>query len=192
DIKKLIAYSSVSHLGFVVLACFMNDVESLTGAILQMVNHGLSTGMLFLMIGIIYERRHTRELADYGGLAGVVPVYSVFFIIAVLSSIGLPGLNGFVGEFLILFGAFRADAVWGILAASGVVLGALYMLKMTKMFLFGPLVHDANRNVQDLQTREILYLSPFVIMMVWLGLYPSTFTKLVQPTLSLYVQMLQN
>ncbi|MBA4683386.1 MAG: NADH-quinone oxidoreductase subunit M [Planctomycetes bacterium] len=192
DIKKLIAYSSVSHLGFVVLACFMNDVESLTGAILQMVNHGLSTGMLFLMIGIIYERRHTRELADYGGLAGVVPVYSVFFIIAVLSSIGLPGLNGFVGEFLILFGAFRADAVWGILAASGVVLGALYMLKMTKMFLFGPLVHDANRNVPDLQTREILYLSPFVIMMVWLGLYPSTFTKLVQPTLSLYVQMLQN
>ena len=117
---------------------------------------------------------------------------SVFFIIAVLSSIGLPGLNGFVGEFLILFGAFRADAVWGILAASGVVLGALYMLKMTKMFLFGPLVHDANRNVPDLQTREILYLSPFVIMMVWLGLYPTTFTKLVQPTLSLYVQMLQN
>ncbi len=192
DIKKLIAYSSVSHLGFVVLACFMWDVESLTGAILQMVNHGLSTGMLFLMIGIIYERRHTRELADYGGLAGVIPVYSVFFIIAVLSSIGLPGLNGFVGEFLILFGAFRADAVWGILAASGVVLGALYMLKMVKMFLFGPLVHAANKIVPDLNTREILYLCPFVVMMVWLGLYPSTFTKLVQPTLSLYLKMLQN
>ena len=192
DIKKLIAYSSVSHLGFVVLACFMTDVESLTGAILQMVNHGLSTGMLFLMIGIIYERRHTRELADYGGLASVVPVYSVFFIIAVLSSIGLPGLNGFVGEFLILFGAFRADPLWGMLAATGVVLGALYMLKMVKAFLFGPVVHEANKEVKDLNLREIIYLSPFVVLMVWLGLYPSSFTNLVEPTLSLYVQLLQN
>jgi NADH-quinone oxidoreductase subunit M len=192
DIKKLIAYSSVSHLGFVVLACFMPNLESITGAILQMVNHGLSTGMLFLMIGIIYERRHTRELADYGGLAKVIPLFSVFFLIAVLSSIGLPGLNGFIGEFLILFGVFKVFPLWGVLASTGVVLGALYMLNMVKKFLFGPLVHPENRSVADLSPREILYLLPFVMMMVWIGLYPAPLINMVEPTLSLYVEMLKN
>ncbi|MEC9475902.1 MAG: NADH-quinone oxidoreductase subunit M [Planctomycetota bacterium] len=192
DIKKLIAYSSVSHLGFVVLACFIPNLESLTGAILQMVNHGLSTGMLFLMIGIIYERRHTRELADYGGICKVVPLFSIFFLIAVLSSIGLPGLNGFVGEFLLLYGVFNSVPLWGFLASSGVVLGALYMLNMVKKFLFGPIVHEQNRSISDLNTRELIYLIPFVVMMVWLGLYPAPFIKLVQPTLTLYVEMLQN
>ncbi len=192
DIKKLIAYSSVSHLGFVVLACFMPNLESITGAILQMVNHGLSTGMLFLMIGIIYERRHTRELADYGGLAKVIPLFTVFFLIAVLSSIGLPGLNGFIGEFLILFGVFKVFPLWGVLASTGVVLGALYMLNMVKKFLFGPLVHPENRSVADLSPREILYLLPFVMMMVWIGLYPAPLINMVEPTLSLYVEMLKN
>ena len=187
DIKKLIAYSSVSHLGFVVLACFMPNLESITGAILQMVNHGLSTGMLFLMIGIIYERRHTRELADYGGLAKVIPLFTVFFLIAVLSSIGLPALNGFI-----LFGVFKVFPLWGVLASTGVVLGALYMLNMVKKFLFGPLVHPENRSVADLSPREILYLLPFVMMMVWIGLYPAPLINMVEPTLSLYVEMLKN
>lgn len=192
DIKKLIAYSSVSHLGFVVLACFIWNLESLTGAILQMVNHGLSTGMLFLMIGIIYERCHTRELADYGGICKVIPLFSIFFLISVLSSIGLPGLNGFVGEFLLLFGVFSAVPLWGFLASTGVVLGALYMLNMVKKFLFGPIVHDHNKSIKDLNNREIVYLIPFVVMMVWLGLYPAPFIKLIQPTLNLYIEMLQN
>ncbi|MGE4619388.1 MAG: NADH-quinone oxidoreductase subunit M [Planctomycetota bacterium] len=192
DIKKLIAYSSVSHLGFVVLACFVPNIEALTGAMLQMVNHGLSTGMLFLMIGIIYERRHTRELADYGGIAKVVPLFTIFFLISVLSSIGLPGLNGFVGEFLILYGVFSLAPLWGFLASTGVVLGALYMLNMVRKFLFGPLVHEQNKNIADLNTREIIYLIPFVVMMVWLGLYPAPFIKMMQPTLSLYVEMLKN
>ena len=192
DIKKLIAYSSVSHLGFVVLACFIPNLESLTGAILQMVNHGLSTGMLFLMIGIIYERRHTRELADYGGICKVVPIFSIFFLLAVLSSIGLPGLNGFVGEFLLLYGVFSSVPLWGVLASTGVLLGALYMLNMVKKFLFGPLVHEENRHIADLNTRELIYLTPFVVMMVWLGLYPAPFIKMVQPTLTLYIEMLQN
>jgi NADH-quinone oxidoreductase subunit M len=192
DIKKLIAYSSVSHLGFVVLACFIPNVETITGAILQMVNHGLSTGMLFLMIGIIYERRHTRELADYGGLAKVIPLFTIFFLIAVLSSIGLPGLNGFIGEFLILYGVFKVFPLWGVLASTGVVLGALYMLNMVKKFLFGPLVHPENQKVADLSPREILYLLPFVVMMVWIGLYPAPLINMVKPTLSLYVEMLES
>ncbi len=192
DIKKLIAYSSVSHLGFVVLACFIPSVEAITGGILQMVNHGLSTGMLFLMIGIIYERRHTRELADYGGLAKVIPMFTIFFLIAVLSSIGLPGLNGFVGEFLILFAVFRDFPLWGVLASTGVVLGALYLLNMVKRFLFGPIVHEENRTVADLSVREIIYLLPFVVMMFWLGLYPAPFINMVKPTLVLYVEMLKS
>ena len=206
DIKKLIAYSSVSHLGYVVLGTFaflagkaatgdgppQGSVEAITGSILQMVNHGLSTGMLFLLIGIIYERRHTRELANYGGIAKVVPVFSVFFIIATLSSIGLPGLNGFVGEFLILLGTYQANPLYGILASTGVVLGAVYMLMLVRKFLFGPLVHEENKSIEDCTPREIVYLVPLVILMVWIGLHPTTFTDLVEPTVVQYLEALKS
>jgi len=189
DIKKLIAYSSVSHLGFVVLAIFVFDASAITGGVLQMVNHGLSTGMLFLLIGVIYERRHTRELSDYGGIARVVPVYATFFIIATLSSIGLPGLNGFVGEFLILAGTFKVDPLYGTVAATGVILGALYMLKLVRLFLFGPIIHDENRVIPDLDAREWTYLLPFVLLMIWIGLYPKPFIEMVQPSIEHYLQL---
>jgi len=198
DIKKLVAYSSVSHLGFVVLGIFLymtpdgrQTPNGIIGGILQMVNHGLSTGMLFLLIGIIYERRHTRDLANYGGLAKVVPVYSALFVIATLSSIGLPGLNGFVGEFLILLGAFEVNAAYAVVAATGVVLGAVYMLTLVKKFLFGPLVHSENASIRDVSPRELAYLSPIVGMMVWIGIYPSSFIDLVEPTVRAYLEQLK-
>ena len=198
DIKKLVAYSSVSHLGYVVLGIFMfrnaageNSVEGIVGAILQMVNHGLSTGMLFLLIGIIYERRHTREIANFGGLAKVIPVFSVFFIIATLSSIGLPGLNGFVGEFLILYGTFQVEPLYAVIAASGVILGAVYMLSMTRRFLFGPLIHEENKSIADVSAREIIYLVPIVAMMLWIGLGSKSFTDLVEPTVIQYLDQLR-
>ncbi len=198
DIKKLVAYSSVSHLGYVVLGIFMyrqangaDSVEGIVGAILQMVNHGLSTGMLFLLIGIIYERRHTRQLANYGGIAKVVPIYSVFFIIATLSSIGLPGLNGFVGEFLILLGVFKVEPLYAVIASTGVVLGAVYMLTLTRRFLFGPLVHEENAHIADVSAREIVYLTPIVVMMVWIGLGSKSFTDLVEPTVIQYLDLLR-
>jgi NADH-quinone oxidoreductase subunit M len=198
DIKKLVAYSSVSHLGFVVLGIFMfvspdgrTTPNGITGGILQMVNHGLSTGMLFLLVGIIYERRHTRELANYGGIAKVVPLYSVFFLIATLSSIGLPGLNGFVGEFLILLGTFEVNPLYAVIASTGVILGAVYMLTLVKRFLFGPLVHAENAAISDVSPREIAYLAPIVAMMVWIGLYPAPFINLVEPTVVQYLDQLK-
>lgn len=189
DIKKLIAYSSVSHLGFVVLAIFVFDATAITGSVMQMVNHGLSTGMLFLMIGIIYERRHTRELSEYGGIAKTVPVYATFFIIATLSSIGLPGLNGFIGEFLVLVGTFKVNPLYGTIAATGVVLGALYMLKLVRLFLFGPITIDENRSIPDLDGREWTYLLPLVLLMVWIGMYPKPFIEMVQPSIEHYLKM---
>ncbi len=198
DIKKLVAYSSVSHLGFVVLGIFMFRMANgemtstgIVGGILQMVNHGLSTGMLFLLIGIIYERRHTRELANYGGIAKVVPVFSVFFILATLSSIGLPGMNGFVGEFMILLGTFEVEPLYAVLASTGVVLGAVYMLTLVRKFLFGPLVHEENASIPDVNAREIIYLTPIVVMMFWIGLYSKPFTDLVEPTVNQYLEMLK-
>ena len=199
DIKKLVAYSSVSHLGYVVLGIFLfqangtNEpyvVHGMVGSILQMVNHGLSTGMLFLLIGIIYERRHTREIDNFGGIAKVMPVYSVFFIIATLSSIGLPGLNGFVGEFPILLGAFESRPLFGVLASTGVVLGAVYMLMLCRKFLFGAVVHQENAELKDVSTREVVYLVPLVAMMVWIGMFSTNFTDLITPTVHHYLQNL--
>ncbi|MHC4936238.1 MAG: complex I subunit 4 family protein [Planctomycetota bacterium] len=199
DIKKLVAYSSVSHLGYVVLGIFLFRTsgessqlisEGMIGAIIQMVNHGLSTGMLFLLIGIIYERRHTREIDNFGGIAKVMPVYSTFFIIATLSSIGLPGLNGFVGEFLILKGSFTANPLFGALAATGVILGAVYMLMLCRRFLFGPVIHQENAQLPDVSTREVIYLVPLVVMMVWIGLFSKSFTDLISPTVHHYLQNL--
>ncbi|MCX7909444.1 MAG: NADH-quinone oxidoreductase subunit M [Ignavibacteria bacterium] len=179
DVKRLVAFSSVSHLGFVVLGIFSITVEGMQGAIIQMVNHGLSTGMLFLAVGILYERRHTREIAEYGGIARVMPAFTVLFGIAMLSSVGLPGLNGFVGEFLSLLGAFKSPILnsytYAILGATGVIFAAVYLLTMFQKVAFGPLTNPLNHTLKDLSKREWSYLVPIVILMLWIGVYPKFF-----------------
>jgi len=182
DIKKLVAYSSVSHLGFVMLGIFSMTEEGMQGAILQMVNHGLSTGALFLLVGMVYDRTHTRDISEYGGLAKVMPVFAVAFMIVSLSSIGLPGLNGFVGEFLILLGAFTSEALdakaFAAISALGVILSAVYMLWMYQRVMLGPVRSDGKYGghfVFDLNRREIAVLVPIVLFIVWIGVFPGTF-----------------
>jgi len=177
DVKKLVAYSSVSHLGFVMLGTFALNVQGLEGGILQMVNHGLSTGALFLLVGMIYERRHSRLIDDFGGLARVMPIYTLLLMLATLSSIGLPGLNGFVGEFLILLGTFQAAPLAAILGATGIVLGAVYMLWMVQRVLFGKVEKEENRVLRDIGPREWGLLIPIVVLMFWIGLYPKPFLR---------------
>jgi NADH-quinone oxidoreductase subunit M len=177
DIKKLVAYSSVSHLGFVVLGIFAFNATGLQGANLQMINHGLSTGALFLLVGMLYERRHTRMISDFGGIAKQMPIYFFFFLIVLLSSIGLPLLNGFVGEFLILLGAFRVKAWIAIVGATGIIWGAVYMLWMFQRVMFGPLEKAENKELKDLDKREIAILVPIVILMFWIGIYSNSFLR---------------
>lgn len=185
DVKKLVAYSSVSHMGFVMLGIFTFNSIGLQGALIQMVNHGLATGALFLIVGMIYERRHTRMIADFGGVAYVMPVFATMFMIAMLSSIGLPGLNGFVGEFLILLGTFNSDVltnIWfTILATTGVILAAAYMLWMYRRVMFGKLDKEENKNLTDINAREIFLLLPMMIFMVWIGIRPTDFTQFSEP-----------
>ena len=176
DLKKLVAYSSVSHLGFVMLGIFSLNVQGLVGGIIQMVNHGLSTGALFLMVGMIYERRHTRLIADFGGLWKVIPAFSALFLVVALSSLGLPGLNGFVGEFLILLGAFRVNRWLAAVAATGIIFAAVYLLWMYQRVIFGEVTHEANRGLRDLSPREWALLAPVLLLIVWLGVYPVAFT----------------
>lgn len=179
DMKRLIAYSSVSHLGFVVLGLFSMTTEGMQGAVIQMVNHGLSTGMLFLLVGMIYDRRHTRLISEYGGLARVMPRFAVMFALALLASVGLPGLNGFVGEFLILLGTFRSSVLhswsYAVIAGSGVIFAALYLLGMYKRVFFGPITNDKNLGLVDLNFREMAILGVFLLAIVWIGVHPATF-----------------
>ena len=177
DVKKLVAYSSVSHLGFVVLGLFSLTSLGIAGGIFTMLAHGLSTGALFLLVGVIYERRHTREISEFGGLAHQMPVYATFFMIATLASVGLPGMAGFIGEFMILFGTFGSTTLasaklMAILAASGVVLGAIYMLWMYQRVFLGKLGNEKNKGLPDLSLREIVVLAPLVVFMFWLGVRP--------------------
>ncbi len=180
DIKSLVAFSSVSHLGFVMLGLFAFNAQGMSGGILQMINHGLSTGALFLLVGMLYERRHTRLIADFGGIAKVMPTYAAFFLVVMFSSAGLPGLNGFVGEFLILVGAFRANIGYAAFAASGVVLSAIYLLWMYQRAMNGPVTNDANKNLPDISLREIALLTALVIFILWIGVYPRTFLDPIQ------------
>ena len=181
DIKRLVAYSSVSHLGFCMLGLFAFTREGVSGSVLQMVNHGISTGALFLLVGMIYERRHTREIAAFGGLWKALPIFGVFFLITVLSSVGLPGLNGFVGEFLILLGTWggpdapRVNQWACVLGALGVILGAVYLLWMFQRMMQGPLDRPENQRLPDLKLREVLTLTPLVVLMFWMGIQPNTF-----------------
>jgi NADH-quinone oxidoreductase subunit M len=177
DLKKLVAYSSVSHLGFVMLGIFALTAQGVAGAILQMINHGLSTGALFLLVGMLYERRHTRMIEDFGGLARLVPVFTATFMLVTLSSIGLPGLNGFVGEFLILVGTFRVSVLYAVLGTAGIILAAVYMLWMFQRVMFGPVTQDANRSLTDLTPREVAVLVPILVLIVWIGIYPQPFLR---------------
>jgi len=187
DVKKLVAYSSVSHLGFVMLGLFALTSEGVQGALIQMINHGLSTGALFLLVGVIYERRHTRLIAEFGGLSKVMPLYAVFFMVVMLSSVGLPGLNGFVGEFLILIGTYTSvipyAKYYAVLAATGVIFAACYMLWMFQRVMFGPIKNDKNKNLPDLNKREIVYLTMILVFIVWIGVYPKTFLDRSQVTI---------
>lgn len=189
DAKKMVAYSSVSHLGFVVVGSIalvaggsQLSTEALTGAVYQMVNHGISTGALFFLVGVIYERRHTRMLSDFGGLAKSMPWFGTFLIIATLSSVGLPGTAGFVGEFLILLGTFQSSSFAGIAAALGVLLGAIYMLTLCRKILFGPLDKSENANLADLSPREFSYLTPLIILSVVMGIFPGFFLNKIKPS----------
>jgi NADH-quinone oxidoreductase subunit M len=188
DMKKLVAYSSVSHLGFVMLGMFAMNPMGINGSVLQMINHGLSTGALFLLVGIVYERRHTRMIAEYGGLAKQMPRYATFFLIATLSSIGLPALNGFIGEFTILMGAANRSLVWAGFAATGIVLGAAYMLWLYQRVFWGPLDNPANRKLADLSGREMWTLIPIVVCMFWIGIYPKPFFDFIEKPVNYIVQ----
>ena len=190
DVKSLVAYSSVSHLGFVVLGIFTMNAQGLSGGILQMVNHGLSTGALFLLVGMLYERRHTRLIEDFGGLWKQLPVFGLFLLIVTFSSVGLPGLNGFVGEFTILVGAFKARPIYAAFAALGVILGAWYMLTMFRRVMHGPLDKPANQGLKDLSAREIAVLVPIVILIFLIGVFPNLlFDKMAASVAALLAQV---
>ena len=182
DVKKLVAYSSVAHLGFVMLGVFAFNVQGITGGLLQMLNHGVSTGALFLIVGFIYERRHTRLITDFGGLSKQMPIFATIFMIVTFSSIGLPGTNGFVGEFLILIGAFESELRWWtIIATSGVILSAVYMLWMFQRVMFGELDNPKNQVLKDLNAREIGIMVPLVALIFIMGFYPNPFIEKMEP-----------
>ena len=191
DLKKLVAYSSVSHLGFVMLGLFALTTNGVVGGVVQMINHGLSTGALFFLVGVIYERRHTREISAYGGLARQMPKYAAVFMIVALSSLGLPGLNGFVGEFLILLGTFQVNQAYAIFAASGVILTAVYLLWMYRRVMFGPLDKEDNKNLKDLNLREWLVFIPLLAGIVWIGVYPYPLLVRITPAVEKVLTILR-
>lgn len=191
DMKRLIAYSSVSHMGFVMLGLFALNAEGYTGSVLQQINHGISTGALFLLFGMLYERRHTRKISEFGGLKKQMPIYAALFLIVMLSSVGLPGTNGFVGEFLCLLGAFKTNYAGGfgtslwfvVLGASGVILAAVYLLWMFQRAFYGPVEKEENKVLKDLKPFEIAIMAPLIVLIFWFGLYPSTFTEKMEASI---------
>lgn len=191
DIKRLVAYSSVAHLGFVILGLFALNQRGVEGAVLQMINHGLSTGALFLLVGMLYERRHTRLIADYGGIATVVPLYTFFFIFVTLSSVGLPGLNNFVGEFMVLLGSFQSHPWLAVVAVIGVILSVVTMLWMVERVFFGPVTHPENRGLLDLGWREVAILAPLCLAMLGIGVYPKPLLEKMHASTNAFLQLTQ-
>jgi NADH-quinone oxidoreductase subunit M len=182
DIKKLVAYSSVSHMGYVILGLFSLNRIGMTGSVYQMLNHGISTGALFLLVGMIYERRHTREITAFGGITRVMPLFAVSFMIVTLSSIALPGTNGFVGEFLVLLGSWQTNKTLTALSALGVIFGAVYMLWMFQRVMFGPVKHQENENLKDLSFREVMVLAPLLFAIFAMGIFPNFFFEKMEPS----------
>ena len=191
DVKKLVAYSSVSHLGFVMLGIWAATVQSLQGAIMVMIGHGLSTGALFFLVGMLYERRHTRDISAYGGIAKVVPVFSLIFTVVALSSIGLPGLNGFIGEFLVLLGSFGAHPVATGIATTGVIFAAAYLLWALQRIIYHKIDHRENESLSDLSLRELVVMVPLLLGILWMGLYPAPVLRKIEPAAIRYVESLQ-
>ena len=188
DIKSLIAYSSVSHLGFVMLGLATLNLIGASGSLLQQINHGISTGALFLLVGMIYDRRHTRQIGDYGGIFAVVPVFTIIFLIVAFSSVGLPGTNGFVGEFLILLGAFQSHPWLAAISTTAVILAAGYMLWLVRRVFFGPVTKKENEGIRDLDRRELAVLIPLIALIIWIGVYPKPFLSRIEPDLKVWVQ----
>jgi len=191
DFKKLIAYSSVSHLGFVVLGIWALTVQSVQGSLMVMLNHGISTGALFFMVGMVYERRHSRMIADFGGIARVMPAYAAILTLVSLSSVGLPGTNGFVGEFLVLLGAFRTHPVAAALGTVTVVFAAAYLLWALKRMLYGPITKPENAALTDLTRREYLVLAPLLIVILWLGLFPGPVLRRMEPSSRRFIELVR-
>ncbi len=188
DVKSLVAFSSVAHMGFVMIGMVALNDQGVGGSILQMLNHGISTGALFLLVGMIYERRHTRMIADFGGLFKVMPIFATFFMIVTLSSIGLPGTNGFVGEFVILLGTFKLNITYAVIATFGIVLGAAYMLWMFQRVVWGKVDNPENQALKDLNLREWCVLTPLVVLIFWIGLYPKPIFEAMAPSVTNLIQ----
>jgi NADH-quinone oxidoreductase subunit M len=191
DLKSLVAYSSVSHMGLVMLGLFALNSNGFSGSVLQMVNHGLSTGALFLLVGMLYERAHTRRISSFGGLWPVMPRFSALFLLVALSSIGLPGTNGFVGEWLTLVGVFQSNMAVGVAATFGVVLGAAYMLWMVQRVFFGP-TSETSRSLPDLSVRETALLLPIVVLILWIGIYPAPFLGPIEQSSHFWVTLINS
>ncbi|MBF0621921.1 MAG: NADH-quinone oxidoreductase subunit M [Magnetococcales bacterium] len=191
DLKKLIAYSSVSHMGFVTIGLFALNQQGLEGGILQMVNHGIVSGALFLLVGVIYDRMHTREIAKFGGIALRMPIYAVIFMLFTMASVGLPGTNGFVGEFLILLGAFLANKYVALFAATGVVIGAAYMLWMFKKVLFGEIHNEDVKALKEITAREVVLFVPLIVLVFWIGFYPAPFLEMMSASVGNLVEQSQ-
>jgi NADH-quinone oxidoreductase subunit M len=191
DIKRLVAYSSVSHLGFVVLGIFALTSQGLQGGVLQMVNHGLTTGALFLLVGMIYERRHTREISQFGGLATVMPRYAAAFLFVAFASIGLPGLNGFVGEFFVLVGSYLTLPAYAIVGATGVVLAAVYLLWAYQRMFTGPIMVEENKGLSDIGFREVAILAPLLVLILFLGIYPKPALDRIEPSVNQVLQRIE-
>jgi len=191
DFKKLVAYSSVSHLGFVMLGIFALTLQSVQGALMIMISHGISTGALFLLIGMIYERRHSREIAAYGGIARVVPMFAAVLTLVSLSSIGLPGTNGFIGEFLVLVGSYEPFPVFTMIATTGVIFAAAYLLWAIQRILFNRLDRKENEHIPDLNWREIAIMAPLVAMIIWLGVYPAPVLRRMETAAQAFVTQVE-